>query len=91
MEALEESDGLLCLGKSLRGVLNNKRNFLDLLDAVATGKDQGRQGGGSEGGDNGEAALVLVHLDVPLAPGFGGCKHTTSTAHVTKGGLKKII
>jgi len=88
VEALEESDGLLCLGESLGGVLNNERNFLDVLNAVATGEDQGRQGRGSESGDNGEAALVLVHLDVPFAPGLGGREHTSTTAHVTEGSLK---
>jgi len=39
VEALEESDGLLCLGERLGGILNNERNFLDVLDAVATGED----------------------------------------------------
>jgi hypothetical protein len=89
VEALEESDGLLCLGERLGGILNNERNFLDVLDAVATGEDQGGQGRGSESRDNGEAALVLVHLDVPFAPGLGGGEHTSTTAHVTESSLKK--
>ena len=91
VEALEESDGLLRLGEGLGGALNNERDFLDVLDAVATGQDQGGQGGGSESRNNSEAALVLVHLDVPFAPGLGGCEHTSTTAHVTKGSLKKNI
>jgi hypothetical protein len=90
VEALEESDGLLCLGERLGGIFNNERNFLDVLDAVATGKDQGGQGRGSESRDNGEAALVLVHLDVPFAPGLGGGEHTSTAAHVAEGSLKKI-
>jgi hypothetical protein len=89
VEALEKSDGLLCLGERLGGVLDDERNFLDLLDAVATGEDQRGQGGGSESRDNGKAALVLVHLDMPFAPGLGGCEHTSTTAHVTEGSLKK--
>ena len=91
VEAFEESNGLLCLGERLGGVLNDERNFLDVLDAVATGKDQGGQGRGSEGRDNSETALVLVHLDVPFTPGLGGGEHTSTTAHVTEGSLKKII
>jgi hypothetical protein len=88
VEGFEEGDGLLGLGERFSGSIDDERNFLDLLDAVTTGENEGREGGGGKGGDNGEAALVLVHLDVPFAPGLGGGEHASSTAHVTEGGLK---
>lgn len=89
VEVLEESDGLLCLGVRLGGVVDDERNFLDLLDAVTTSKDEGRKGRGSKGRNNGETALVLVDLDVPFAPGLGRRKHASTTAHVTEGSLEK--
>ena len=87
MEALEESDSLLSLGEGLGGRGDDERDFLDLLDTVATGKDEGGEGRSSQGRDNGEPALVLVDLDVPFAPSLGRREHTTTTAHVTKGSL----
>ena len=38
VEALE-SNGLLCLGERLSRILNNERNFLQVLGVVATGED----------------------------------------------------
>ena len=88
LEALEESDSLLGLGERLGLAGDDEGDLLDLLDAVATGQDERRESGRSEGGDDGEAALVLVHLDVPLAPGLGRREHATTTAHVTERGLR---
>jgi len=69
----------------------NERNFFDVLDAVATGENQGGQDRGSEARDNGEVALVLVHLDVPFALCLvSGRKQTPTMAQVTEGSLKKI-
>jgi len=69
----------------------NERNFFDVLDAVATGENQGGQDRGSEARDNGEVALVLVHLDVPFAPCLvSGREQTPTMAQVTEGSLKKI-
>ena len=87
LEALEESDSLLGLGERLGLAGDDEGNLLDLLDAVATGQDERRESGRSKGGDDSEAALVLVDLDVPLAPGLGGGEHATATAHVTEGSL----
>lgn len=86
-EGLQESNSLLGLGERFGGARYNKRNFLDLFDAVATGEDEGRESGSGESGYNSEAALILIDLDVPLAPGFGGCEHASSTAHVTESSL----
>ena len=87
LEALEESDSLLGLGERLSLAGDDEGDLLDLLDAVATGQDERRESGRSKGGDDSEAALVLVDLDVPLAPGLGGGEHATATAHVTEGSL----
>ena len=87
LEGLEESDRLLGLGEALSRVGDDAGNLLNLLDAMTAGEDEGREGRGGERRDNGEAALVLVHRDVPLAPGLGGREHATATAHVTERGL----
>jgi hypothetical protein len=86
-ETLEESDGLLGLLERLSGVADNEGNLLDLLNAVTTSKDERREGRGSQSRHHGEAALVLVHLDVPLAPGLGRGEHATTAAHVAERGL----
>jgi len=90
MKGLEEGHGLLGLGERLCNRSNNQGDLLDLLDAVTMGEDKQRRGRSGKGRDNGEAALVLVHLDVPFAPSFGGCEHATSTAHVTNSSLDSM-
>jgi len=91
LEGLEEGDGLLGLGEGLDVGGDNEGNLLDLLDAVTTGEDEGGEGRGGKGRDNSEAALVLVNLDVPLAPGLGGSEHASTTAHVTEGSLSGTV
>jgi hypothetical protein len=86
-QSLEEGDGLLGLVEGLDLGGNDKGNLLDLLNAVTTSENEGRKSGGSESRDDGESALVLVDLDVPLPPGLGGGEHATTPAHVTEGGL----
>ena len=88
VEGLEECYGLLGLFEGLGSGGDDERNFLDLLDAVSTGKDQRGEGGCSESGNDGEATLVLVYFDMPLAPGLGGGKHATATAHVSECSLR---
>ena len=91
LESLEESDGLLGLGESLDFGGDDEGDFLDLLDAVATGEDERWEGRSGKGRNNSESALVLVDLDVPLAPGLGRREHATATAHVTKGSLARAV
>jgi hypothetical protein len=88
LQGLEKSDGLLGLLEGLDIGGDDEWNLLDLLDAVATSEDEGRKSRSGESGDDGETALVLVDLDVPLAPGLGGSEHTTAPAHVTEGSLR---
>lgn len=87
VDALQEGDSLLGLLQGFDVGRDDERDLGDLFDAVTTGKNEGREGRGSERGDGSEATLVLVYFDVPLAPSFGGGEHATTTAHVTKGGL----
>ena len=84
----EESHSLFRLGDALDGVSDDERHFLELLDAVTTGEDERREGRSGNGRHNGVAALVLVGLDVPLAPDLGRRKHASTSAHVTEGSLQ---
>ena len=45
-ESLEETDGILGLFVALELVINDQRKLRDVLDSVASGHDQGKQGGG---------------------------------------------
>ena len=90
MKGLEEGHGLLGLGERLCSGSNDQGDLLDLLDAVTTGGDEQTKGRSGKGRDNSETALVLVHLDVPLAPSLGGCKDATSMAHVTDSSLDSM-
>jgi len=91
VERFEEGDSFFCLLEGLGSRGDDEGDFLDLLDAVATGKDEGGDCGRGESGDGGETALVLVDLDVPFAPGLGGRKHTSATAHVSECSLTGTV
>lgn len=88
LDGLQESDGLFCFLVGLDGGRDNEGNLGDFLDTVTAGKDEGGECRGGKRRDNGEAALVLVDLDVPFAPDLGGSEHATATAHVTERSLK---
>jgi|SRR6266702_3177968 len=90
-KALEKCNGLLCLVEGLDGIADDEGNLLDLLDAVAASEDERRKRGGGKGRNGGKAALVLVHLDVPSAPGLRRREHATTATHVTEGGLHRSI
>lgn len=91
VDGLEEGDGSLGLGQRLDTVSNNEGNLLDLLNSVTTGQDQGGEGRGSQSRGGSETLLVLVGLDVPLAPDLGRGEHATTTAHVTESGLARAV
>ena len=86
---LEKRNCLLCLVEGLDGIADDEGYLLDLLDAVAASEDKRRKRRGRKCRNGGKAALVLVHLDVPSAPGLGRRKHATTTTHVTEGGLHR--
>ena len=77
------------LGDALDGVGDDQGDLGDAGHAVTTGQDEGGDSGSSKSRSNGVAALVLVDLLVPLAPGLGGSEHASTTAHVTEGTLTR--
>jgi len=85
--SLEESDGLLGLGVGLGGVGDDEGDLLDLLDSVSSSENERGEGRGGESRNDGESLLVLVDLDVPLPPDLGGSEHSSTSAHVSEGGL----
>jgi hypothetical protein len=91
VEGLEKSNSFLGLGESLNLVGNDKRNFLDLLNAVTAGQHKGGKCRSSQSRNGSESLLVLVDMHVPLAPGLGRSEHTTRSAHVTKSGLSSAV
>jgi len=91
VETLEESNSLLGLFEGLGLGGDNQRHFLNLLDTVTTSENKRRKSGGSKGRDSRETTLVLVDLDVPFAPSLGWCKHTSTSAHVTKSSLARAM
>lgn len=89
IQGFEESDSFLGFLEGLCCTLNYEGNLSNLLNAVTTGQDKGWKGRSCKCGDGSKATLILVDLDVPFAPSLGGSKHTTATAHVSKGSLRK--
>merc|ERR1712021_211283 len=71
--------------------VDNEWDLRDLFDLVAAGHDEGREGGSSECGADGVAALVHADLAVPLPPGLGRVEHATSTTHVTESSLSCAV
>lgn len=65
-ESLEETDGILGLFIALELVIDDQRKLRDVLDAVTSGHDQGKQGGSGQGGSDGVSSLLEVHFSVPL-------------------------
>ena len=91
VDALEDGNSLLGLGNALSSIVDDQGDLSNLLDAVSAGHNEGGEGGGSQGRDDSEAALVLVDLAVPLAPGLGGGEHATLAAHVSESGLSGTV
>jgi hypothetical protein len=69
-----------------------KSNYLvDLLDLVATSKNEGGDRRGSESRGSGETLLVHVGLLVPFSPGLGWSKHASTTTHVSESTLTGTV
>lgn len=88
---LKEGNSLLGAGDGLNTTTDNEGNLRDLLDLVATGEDKRGDTRGGDGSSSSVATLVLVHLDVPLAPRLGGGEHAARAAHVTEGTLARSV
>lgn len=87
----KERNSFLGLLQALSSRGNNKWDFLDFLNSVSTSKDESWESRSGKGRNNGEAALVLVDLDVPAAPDLGRSEHASTTAHVTERGLTGTV
>ena len=86
-EGLEEVDSGFGLADRLNGGRDDEWHFLDLLNSVTSSENQRRESRRSHGRGDGVSLLVLVDLDVPFPPSLGRGKHSSSSAHVSKGGL----
>lgn len=56
----KESDGFLSSLDSFGRVVDNKREFRDLVNSVSSGLHKGQDGGGSKSSGNGEFSLLKV-------------------------------
>lgn len=90
-DLLEESDSVLGLDDGVDVVVDDKRDFVDLLDSVTAGHDEGGDGGGGEAGDESVSALVQVDVSVPSSPDLGRSEHTALTTHVGEGTLAGAV
>lgn len=90
-ESLESLHGLLRLVDGGELVADDERNLGNVVDLVSAGHHKRRDSGSGERRSNGVSALVHVDLLVPSAPGLGGSEHTSSSAHVTEGGLSGAV
>lgn len=86
-EGLEEGVGVSGLGDGGGLVGDDEGDLLDVIDSVASGSHDRRDGGSSDGGSQGEPLLVQVDLPVPLSPGLGGLEHSAASAHVAESTL----
>jgi len=90
VEGLQQSNGLLGLINTFNELgVNDQRDFGNLVNLVTTGHDQSWDSGGSQSRGNSVSSLVDWDLNVPLSPGLGWCKHSTTTAHVSKSSLAR--
>jgi len=91
LETLKGGDGLLGLLDRLDRGRDDEGDLGDTFDLVSTGEDERRNGGGGNSRNYGESTLVLVDLDVPLAPDLGRSEHASTSAHVTESGLSRSV
>ena len=89
LDGLEDSDGLLGLCDALNGIGDDERNLLDLLNSVTTGHDESGESSCGKSGNGSKSLLVQVGLDVPLPPDSGRSEHSSTSAHVSEGGLSR--
>lgn len=83
----EKLDGGFGLGDAFCSIVDDKRDFRDVFDAVSPCQKESRKGGGCESRDHGVAFLVDVDFAVPSAPSLGGGEHMTAANHVSECGL----
>jgi len=84
VDLAQQSDGLLRLLQGLDLVVNDQRNFGDLLDLVSFRHDQSRYSSGCDGAAHGVSFLVGVDAMMPTTPSLGRGEHSTTATHVTE-------
>ncbi len=91
LEVLSGAEVLEGSEESLGGVdveaVNDEGELGNVADAVAAGKNQRSDGGGSDGGGNGMSLLVGVDLSVPSSVGLEGGEHSALAALVAESTL----
>mmetsp|Transcript_24306 Transcript_24306/g.23918 ORF Transcript_24306/g.23918 Transcript_24306/m.23918 type:complete len:230 (-) Transcript_24306:249-938(-) len=70
-------------------VVHNQRELRDFHHSVSSGQDQGSHSRSSQSRSNGVPLLVEINFSVPSPPSFQGSKHSSLSAHVTKGTLSR--
>jgi len=80
----QQSYSLFRLLKGFYLVVDDQRDFRDLLDLVTLGHDQGGYAGGGDGAAEGISLLIGVDAVMPSAPSLGRSEHPTPAAHVTE-------
>jgi len=92
VDGLEDLDGSRGFGDLQNTIVgDNERNLRNLLDSVSSGHHQSGRRRSGQGRDNGKTSLVLVDFAMPSAIGLGGCKHSSTSAHVSEGTLSGAV
>ena len=91
VQLAQDADRLFGPGDGLDFVVDDQRNFGDLLDLVTLGHDQGRDSRRRDRRRHRESLLVDVDAVVPSAPRFGRREHATSAAHVAESSLARAV
>jgi len=90
VKSLEESNSLGGFVDSIDGlVINNQRNFRNVVNVVSSGHNQSGNSRSSNGGDHSVSLLIDVNSSVPSSPGLGWGEHSTLSAHVSKSSLTR--
>lgn len=93
-DGLEKGDGSLGLGDSItfEGLgVDDEWDLRNVLDTVATGEEESRDGRSSEGRSSSKSSLSNVDLLMPLAPDLGGSEHSPRATHVTERSLTGTV
>lgn len=81
-ESLQEGNDVSGLFNTFDLVIDDQRKVGDVVDSVASGEDEGSDGGSSQSGGNGVSLLLDVNLSVPSSPGLQGSEHSTLSTRV---------
>jgi len=91
-DVLQQGDGILGLDdivESLR--VDDEGDLGNLVHSVSSGQNQSGDGGTGQSRGDSVSALVAVGASVPSSPGLGGCKHSSSSAHVSESSLSGTV